>query len=77
MSDTPWLTIIGMGEDGVAGLSARSQAALAQADIVMARPRHLERLVVAAVLLRLLGHQPNIAGVAHRLPVKLAVLSGG
>ncbi|MEQ3708212.1 MAG: precorrin-6y C5,15-methyltransferase (decarboxylating) subunit CbiE [Tateyamaria sp.] len=44
MSDTPWLTIIGMGEDGVAGLSMRSQAALAQAEVVMAPPRHLELL---------------------------------
>lgn len=44
MSDTPWLTIIGMGEDGVAGLGARSQAALAQADVVMAPPRHLDLL---------------------------------
>ena len=33
-----------MGEDGVAGLGARSQAALAQADVVMAPPRHLELL---------------------------------
>ena len=43
----------------------------------LARSRHLERLVVTAVLLRLLSHQPHIAGVAHRLPVKLPVLSGG
>ena len=33
-----------MGEDGVAGLGARSQAALAQADVIMAPPRHLELL---------------------------------
>lgn len=44
MSDTPWLTIIGMGEDGVAGLGVRSQAALAQADVIMAPPRHLDLL---------------------------------
>merc|ERR1719284_429427 len=36
----------------------------------------LKGLVVAAVLLRLLGHQAHVAGVAHhRGPVELAVLS--
>ena len=41
MSDAPWLTIIGIGEDGVAGLSATSQAALAKAEVIMAPARHL------------------------------------
>ncbi|MEL6887622.1 MAG: precorrin-6y C5,15-methyltransferase (decarboxylating) subunit CbiE [Pseudomonadota bacterium] len=36
-----WLTIVGMGEDGVAGLGRRSQAALAAAQVIMAPPRHL------------------------------------
>ncbi|MCR9069556.1 MAG: precorrin-6y C5,15-methyltransferase (decarboxylating) subunit CbiE [Rhodobacteraceae bacterium] len=42
MAETPWLTIIGMGADGVAGLSASSQAALAAAEVILAPPRHLE-----------------------------------
>ncbi|MEX0309469.1 MAG: precorrin-6y C5,15-methyltransferase (decarboxylating) subunit CbiE [Tateyamaria sp.] len=46
MSD-PWLTIIGIGEDGVAGLSAASQAALSQADVIMAPERHLDLVVNA------------------------------
>ncbi|MEM8653128.1 MAG: precorrin-6y C5,15-methyltransferase (decarboxylating) subunit CbiE [Pseudomonadota bacterium] len=46
MSD-PWLTIIGIGEDGVAGLSAASQAALAQAEVIMAPQRHLDLVVNA------------------------------
>jgi precorrin-6Y C5,15-methyltransferase (decarboxylating) len=41
MSDTPWLTIVGIGEDGVDGLGAASQAALARAEVIMAPPRHL------------------------------------
>ena len=44
MSDSPWLTIIGIGEDGVAGLNARSQAALSAAKVIMAPPRHLDLL---------------------------------
>ena len=44
MSDTPWLTIIGLGEDGPAGLSPASQAALDTAEIIMGPPRHLALL---------------------------------
>ena len=37
----PWLTIIGLGEDGPAGLSEASRQALAAAEIVIGGPRHL------------------------------------
>lgn len=40
MSD-PWLSIIGIGEDGPAGLSPASREALAGAEIVFGAPRHL------------------------------------
>lgn len=38
----PWLTIIGIGEDGPAGLSDASRDALAGAEIIFGGPRHLE-----------------------------------
>src|SRR5882757_3444291 len=48
MSDSPtpqaadrWLTIIGIGEDGLTGLSQSSRDALAKAEIVFGGPRHL------------------------------------
>lgn len=41
---TGWLTIIGIGEDGLDGLSAASRAALAGAELVMGPPRHLSLL---------------------------------
>ncbi|MEP3640117.1 MAG: precorrin-6y C5,15-methyltransferase (decarboxylating) subunit CbiE [Paracoccaceae bacterium] len=41
MGDAPWLTIIGLGEDGPEGLSAASRSALASASIIMGPPRHL------------------------------------
>lgn len=44
MSETPWLSIIGLGEDGPDGLSAASRNALAQAEIVMGPQRHLKLL---------------------------------
>lgn len=37
----PWLSIIGLGEDGPAGLSDSSRAALAVAEVVFGAPRHL------------------------------------
>jgi precorrin-6Y C5,15-methyltransferase (decarboxylating) len=39
---TPWLTIIGLGEDGRAGLIATALAALAEADLVVGGRRHLD-----------------------------------
>ena len=44
MADTPWLTIIGLGEDGADGLSASAKAALAQAELVTGATRHLALL---------------------------------
>lgn len=41
MSD-PWLTIVGIGEDGHAGLPDASRAALLGAEIIFGGPRHLE-----------------------------------
>ena len=37
----PWLTIIGIGEDGLTGLSEASRKALAKAEIVFGGERHL------------------------------------
>lgn len=38
----PWLAIIGIGEDGLTGLSQSSRDALAKAEIVFGGPRHLK-----------------------------------
>lgn len=47
MSD-PWLTIIGLGEDGLAGLSEASRAALTRAEIIFGGPRHLDLVAAGA-----------------------------
>jgi precorrin-6Y C5,15-methyltransferase (decarboxylating) len=44
MADSPWLTIIGIGEDGMDGLSAAARAALEAAELVMGAARHLSLL---------------------------------
>jgi len=41
MSD-PWLSIIGIGEDGLPGLSRQSQEVLDAAEVIFGGPRHLE-----------------------------------
>ena len=43
----PWLAIIGVGEDGPAGLTSASHDALKAADIIFGAPRHLDLLGVA------------------------------
>ncbi|MFC4216355.1 bifunctional cobalt-precorrin-7 (C(5))-methyltransferase/cobalt-precorrin-6B (C(15))-methyltransferase [Pseudophaeobacter arcticus] len=42
----PWLTVIGLGEDGLAGLSEASRKALHEAEVIFGGPRHLD-LVLA------------------------------
>ncbi|WP_313801326.1 precorrin-6y C5,15-methyltransferase (decarboxylating) subunit CbiE [Sphingobium sp.] len=42
--DGPWLTIIGIGEDGLDGLSTAARAALEEATLIAGAPRHLALL---------------------------------
>ncbi|MBK5926696.1 precorrin-6y C5,15-methyltransferase (decarboxylating) subunit CbiE [Rhodobaculum claviforme] len=44
MAEGPWLTVVGMGEDGPDGLPPASRAALEGAEVVMGPPRHLALL---------------------------------
>ncbi|MGB1390618.1 MAG: cobalamin biosynthesis bifunctional protein CbiET, partial [Paracoccaceae bacterium] len=44
MADLPWLTIVGLGEDGPDGLSRASLTALSEAEVVMGPARHLALL---------------------------------
>ncbi|MBO9449874.1 precorrin-6y C5,15-methyltransferase (decarboxylating) subunit CbiE [Tropicibacter sp. R16_0] len=39
--EKPWLTVIGLGEDGLDGLSPASRQVLDAAEVIMAPPRHL------------------------------------
>ncbi|NOD87917.1 MULTISPECIES: precorrin-6y C5,15-methyltransferase (decarboxylating) subunit CbiE [unclassified Ruegeria] len=44
MSDAPWLTVLGLGEDGLDGLSPTSRQVLDRAEVIMGPPRHLSLL---------------------------------
>ncbi|WP_037310317.1 bifunctional cobalt-precorrin-7 (C(5))-methyltransferase/cobalt-precorrin-6B (C(15))-methyltransferase [Ruegeria halocynthiae] len=41
MSEAPWLTVLGLGEDGLDGLPPASRQVLERAEIIMGPPRHL------------------------------------
>ncbi|KUJ85556.1 precorrin-6Y methyltransferase [Ruegeria marisrubri] len=41
MSEAPWLTVLGLGEDGLDGLPPASRQVLDRAEVVMGPPRHL------------------------------------
>lgn len=56
----PWLTILGIGEDGAEGLSAAARDALARAELVIGAPRHLSLL-------------PALNGRAEEWPVPFAL----
>lgn len=53
----PWLTIVGLGEDGYEALSPPARAALAQADVVIGPIRHLGLVL------------PHLTCPAHEWPV--------
>ncbi|MFY0660581.1 MAG: precorrin-6y C5,15-methyltransferase (decarboxylating) subunit CbiE [Shimia sp.] len=44
MSENPWLTIVGLGEDGPEGLSPASRKALEEAEVILGAERHLSLL---------------------------------
>jgi precorrin-6B C5,15-methyltransferase / cobalt-precorrin-6B C5,C15-methyltransferase len=72
----PWIWIIGIGEDGLNGLSQSSRDALARAEIVFGGPRHLKLAEVGAR-----GHPwptPfSIDPVLDRRGRRVAVLASG
>ena len=74
--DKPWVTIIGLNEDGVAGLSDASHAALAQAEIIFGGPRHLA-LVQAGDKGRAWPIPFSIAPVLACKGQRVAVLASG
>ncbi len=40
--EKPWLTLVGLGEDGLAGLRDASRKAISEAEVIFGGPRHLD-----------------------------------
>ena len=79
MSEPPWLTIIGVGEDGPDGLPPASRSALDAAEIVMGAPRHLD-LVPDTGARRIAWPVPFADGVDQLLalrPARVVALASG
>ncbi|WP_020042787.1 precorrin-6y C5,15-methyltransferase (decarboxylating) subunit CbiE [Salipiger mucosus] len=79
MSEAPWLTIVGLGEDGPEGLPAASLAALEAAEIVMGPPRHLA-LLPGSGAERIAWPVPFAEGIARLIALRgrrVAVLASG
>lgn len=76
---TPWLAIIGIGEDGIAGLSAAAVAVLGSAELVVGGARHLA-LVPQGAETRLIWDAPlaaTIARIAEWRGRRVVVLASG
>ncbi|QDZ09552.1 precorrin-6y C5,15-methyltransferase (decarboxylating) subunit CbiE [Devosia ginsengisoli] len=58
---TPWLSIVGIGEDGLSGLGTAAKAAIADAEVVFGGTRHLELAASA------------ISGEAHPWPTPFSI----
>lgn len=74
-SAAPWLTIVGIGEDGLSGLSAIARAALDDAEILVGGSRHLamippdgrKRIPWASPIDRTIAELPALAG--HKVAI--------
>lgn len=77
---TPWLTIVGIGEDGLNGLSPAARQAIGAAEIVFGGARHLE-LASAQILGRqqawLTPFSASVDAVLAARPAKVCVLASG
>lgn len=72
----PWLSIIGLGEDGLPGLSDASRQALADAEVIFGGPRHLD-LVAAGARGRAWPVPFDLAPVLALRGRRVAVLASG
>ncbi|MES2432732.1 MAG: precorrin-6y C5,15-methyltransferase (decarboxylating) subunit CbiE [Pseudomonadota bacterium] len=74
--DNPWISIIGLGEDGLSGLSDASRSALTTAEIIFGGPRHLA-LVSAEAKGRAWPVPFSVAPVLECRGQRVAILASG
>ena len=75
----PWLTVIGIGDDGLAGLASAARALIATAELLVGGARHLTMVSDSAVE-RLVWQQPfaeTIAAIAAQRGRRVVVLASG
>ncbi|NQW12447.1 MAG: precorrin-6y C5,15-methyltransferase (decarboxylating) subunit CbiE [Alphaproteobacteria bacterium] len=77
---TPWLSVLGIGEDGLAGLSPAGRALLDQAEVIVGGDRHLAMLPDTDTRERLAWPSPLttlVATILERKPDRVCVLATG
>jgi precorrin-6B C5,15-methyltransferase / cobalt-precorrin-6B C5,C15-methyltransferase len=75
----PWLTVIGIGDDGLAGLTPAARTLVETAEIIIGGVRHLA-MVPEGTAERLPWHQPfsqSIAAIAAQRGRRVVVLASG
>lgn len=77
---TPWLHVIGIGEDGLDGISARARALIDRAEVLVGGARHLAK-VPRGTAERIDWAELGFAGTVDRLPAyrgrRVVVLASG
>src|SRR5437764_7947798 len=75
----PWLAVVGIGEDGIAGLSAAARALVETAETLIGGERHLA-MVPPGRAERLIWQRPltdTIGAIAARRGSRVTVLASG
>ena len=76
---SPWLAVVGIGEDGLAGLSGAARALVETAEVLVGGARHLA-MVPSGAAERLVWERPiadSLAAIAARRGRRVAVLASG
>ncbi|WP_321533532.1 SAM-dependent methyltransferase, partial [Burkholderia aenigmatica] len=75
---TAWLTVVGIGDDGYAGLGRSARRALLDATLVVGAKRHLDMLPARLPAAREAWPSPfDLAGVLARRASPVCVLASG
>ncbi len=76
---TPWIAVVGIGEDGLAGLAPAARALVAEAQVLVGGARHLA-MVPAGAAERIFWRQPltaSLPDIAARRGKRVVVLASG
>jgi precorrin-6Y C5,15-methyltransferase (decarboxylating) len=77
---SPWLAVVGIGEDGLAGLSAAARTLVETAEVLVGGARHLRMVPERGDAERIMWSSPladTIAAIAARRGRRVAVLASG
>jgi precorrin-6B C5,15-methyltransferase / cobalt-precorrin-6B C5,C15-methyltransferase len=80
MSGVPWLTVVGLGEDGLVGLSASARSLVERADVLIGGERHFALIGTAGAAERITWNSPlskTLAEIERQRGRRAVVLATG